>query len=64
MDQNDRLVILVLVVGILLGILFGAFAATAAGSVIAQFIIMEQDTPSIAVRLRWGGMRFLEKTKI
>jgi hypothetical protein len=24
---------------------------------------MEQDTPSIAVRLRWGGMRF-EKTKI
>ena len=25
---------------------------------------MEQDTPSIAVRLRWGGMRFLEKTKI
>ena len=35
MDQNDRLVILVLVVGILLGILFGAFAATAAGSVIA-----------------------------
>ena len=28
------------------------------------FIIMEQDTPSIAVRLRWGGMRFLEKTKI
>ena len=28
------------------------------------FMIMEQDTPSIAVRLRWGGMRFLEKTKI
>ena len=28
------------------------------------FIIMEQDTPSIAVRLRRGGMRFLEKTKI
>ena len=25
---------------------------------------MEQDTPSIAVRLRWRGMRFLEKTKI
>ena len=25
---------------------------------------MEQDTPSIAVRLRWGGMRFLGKTKI
>ena len=25
---------------------------------------MEQDTPSIAVRLRWGGMRFLEKTKM
>ena len=25
---------------------------------------MEQDTPSIAVRLRWGGMHFLEKTKI
>ena len=25
---------------------------------------MEQDTPSIAVRLRWVGMRFLEKTKI
>ena len=22
-----------------------------------MFIIMEQDTPSIAVRLRWGGMR-------
>lgn len=60
MDQNDRLVIFVLVVGILLG----AFAATITGSVVAQFIIMEQDTPSIAVRLRWGGMRFLEKTKI
>ena len=29
-----------------------------------RFMIMEQDTPSIAVRLRWGGMRFLEKTKI
>ena len=29
-----------------------------------DFIIMEQDTPSIAVRLRWGGMHFLEKTKI
>ena len=28
------------------------------------FIIMEQDTPSIAVRLRWGGMRLLERTKI
>ena len=28
------------------------------------FMIMEQDTPSIAVRLRWGGMCFLEKTKI
>lgn len=30
----------------------------------SPFIIVEQDTPSIAVRLRWGGMRFLEKTKI
>ena len=37
MDQNDRLVILVLVVGILLG----AFAATITGSVIAQFIEVE-----------------------
>jgi hypothetical protein len=37
MDQNDRLVILVLVVGILLG----AFAATITGSIIAQFIEVE-----------------------
>ena len=42
-----------------------AIAAVAiTANTIFFFIIMEQDTPSIAVRLRWGGMRFLEKTKI
>ena len=39
-------------------------ARRAARTFFDVFIIMEQDTPSIAVRLRWGGMRFLEKTKI
>ena len=42
-----------------------AIAAVAiTANAIFFFIIMEQDTPFIAVRLRWGGMRFLEKTKI